>query len=160
MTDFWSRVDRRGPDECWMWLGPVRHKAPRDYGVVRVNGRQRPAHVVAWELANDQSFPEGMLGCHHCDVPRCVNPSHIFPGTMSDNIRDAVSKGHIRFAGTDQVIQAGKCLRGHDLTPENTYIFNYGRRCRTCERAKAREINARNRGARRAAARALREAQS
>jgi hypothetical protein len=57
------------------------------------NGKHRPATQIAWEIDNGKPFPAGMMACHTCDNPGCVNPFHIWPGTMSENIRAAVVKG-------------------------------------------------------------------
>lgn len=48
---FWAKVDRRGPDECWSWLGAVACK--EKYGRFYVGGRMVPAHRKAWELAKE-----------------------------------------------------------------------------------------------------------
>jgi hypothetical protein len=56
-----------------------------------MDGRNVPAHKFAWEMENGL-MPSGMFACHHCDNPRCVRPSHIFPGTPRDNTRDMLSK--------------------------------------------------------------------
>lgn len=86
---FWSKVDRRAPDECWPWRGT---RNGNGYGQFVLAGRRRPAHQVAWELAHGRPFP-GQHTLHSCDVPLCVNPAHLSPGTAADNSADKVSKG-------------------------------------------------------------------
>lgn len=44
---FWEKVDRRGPDECWPFLGSI---DGRGYGSIGANGGKplRRAHRVAY----------------------------------------------------------------------------------------------------------------
>lgn len=96
---FWAMVDIAGPDDCWMWIGPVRVR----YGAIGEgggHGRTLRSNRVAWELANGQSIPDGMIVRHTCDVPLCCNPGHLLLGSYQENTADAVERGrHVH--GTD-----------------------------------------------------------
>jgi hypothetical protein len=82
---FENRVDRRGPDECWAWLG---YKSEKGYGLF---GKSKiRAHRLAFFLAHGR-WPEPMC-LHRCDNPACCNPSHLFEGEASDNSMDMVLK--------------------------------------------------------------------
>lgn len=89
---FWSRVEKT--DGCWLWRGKVYGGYGRDYSPW---GRQRGslAHRIAWELSHGE-IPNGLCICHHCDVRNCVNPAHLFLGTVADNNRDRDAKGRQR----------------------------------------------------------------
>jgi len=79
------RVD---PSGCWIWIA-----GGDKYGTLNVgNGKMCGAHRVSY-LLHHGPIPDGMMVCHRCDVPRCVNPEHLFLGGASDNLRDCYSKG-------------------------------------------------------------------
>jgi hypothetical protein len=90
---FWLQTDRSNPDGCWPWIG-TRNRG--GYGSIRRGGlgggKTIRATHVAWELAFGP-VPSGLFVLHRCDNPPCVNPAHLFIGTLSDNARDKFRKG-------------------------------------------------------------------
>ena len=94
---FWSRVDKRGANECWEYRGARNNIG---YGSVVTPYGTAVAHRVAWFLMNggievkapaDKSVSELVL--HKCDNRSCCNPNHLFLGTQSDNMTDMYCKG-------------------------------------------------------------------
>ena len=79
---FWSKVGRRGEDECWPYQGG---RDKDGYGREKRNGRKWYAHRLAHFLATGKQPPTVR---HRCDNRCCCNPHHLEGGTQQDNIRD------------------------------------------------------------------------
>ncbi len=77
---------------CYLWTGK---KNKNGYGRIKVNGKEQAAHRVSYAIANG-AIPDGMCVLHRCDTPACVNPEHLFAGTVIDNLRDMHAKGRAR----------------------------------------------------------------
>ena len=87
MQRFWEKVNKT--ESCWLWQG---HLNQNGYGGFTLNRKAEKAHRVAWWLSG-KTIPKGKVLCHSCDVRICVNPSHLWLGTLADNNRDMANKG-------------------------------------------------------------------
>ena len=91
-----SRVDIVG--ECWIWNGAKKGSGLKSYGHLTVGSRTDgsrktvSAHRFSYEVFIGE-IPDGHCVCHTCDTPSCVNPSHLFIGTIQDNVNDREFKG-------------------------------------------------------------------
>ncbi len=85
---------RQGENGCIEWDGD---KTSAGYGRFVIGGHDNkiriPAHRWAMTLSHGHVFPSDVFACHTCDNPGCVNPLHLFPGTVQDNATDMVNKG-------------------------------------------------------------------
>jgi hypothetical protein len=121
---FWAKVDRRGPEVCWSWLGSRMKRKP--YGQFYNGERLVLAHRFSYELLVGP-IPDGLVLDHLCQNPSCVNAlAHLEPVTNGENIH----RGYVAKAQTH-------CKWGHEFTPENTYVYRTGaggiaRKCIAC----------------------------
>lgn len=106
-------------------------KMAKSYSCMRINGILVPAHRVFYTIYNGP-ISKGMIICHTCDNPRCINPNHLFQGTKKDNAVDASNKGRIK-QGYDWSRDKTHCKRGHAYSEDNTkWRKNGTRECIAC----------------------------
>lgn len=88
---FWGHVQKPGDEiaGCWVWTSTLY----KNYGMFYVKSRGIRATHYSWKLYTGRPVPKGLIVCHHCDHPWCVNPLHLFIGTQNDNVQDMVMKG-------------------------------------------------------------------
>ena len=123
---------------CRIWNGGTYRGG---YGQLNWQGRPRKAHRLAWEAAYGAP-PAHLHVCHTCDTPACVNPDHLFLGTIGDNMADKVSKGRqergenhgLAKLTNDQV----RAIRS-DKRPQKMIAADYGVRPNTVSKIRARK---------------------
>ena len=87
------------------------------YGHLSIGGQLLSAHRVAWELENGL-IPEGTHVLHHCDIPPCLEPTHLFLGTPLDNNHDMRAKGRWK---------SGNSIKTHcSQGPDEVKVFPVG----------------------------------
>lgn len=87
---------------------------------------RRGAHRITYELVVGP-VPDGLQLDHLCRNRACINPDHLEPVSLAENLHRGEGDSH-------RVARTGVCLRGHALTSENTMTNRRTgkRRCRCC----------------------------
>jgi hypothetical protein len=92
---FWKKVDKTpgyGPSgNCWRWAASTRG----DYGCIGTPEGTQSAHRVSYTI-NVGPIPDGLDILHSCDMPLCVNPEHLAPGTHQENMAQIHQRKSVR----------------------------------------------------------------
>lgn len=129
VKDWLERVDQNGPipdyrpdlGPCWIYPA-VDHWG---YAKFKIGKRDYKVHRLSYERFVGP-IPKGLVIDHLCRIHACCNPKHLEAVTHREN--------DLRGFGASGVnARKTHCIRGHEFTPENTYVnASGGRTCRTC----------------------------
>jgi HNH endonuclease len=111
---------------CWLWTSAL---SDDGYGRFWLDGGPQQAHRAAYELLVG-AIPDGLTIDHLCRVRHCVNPDHMEPVTIGENVRRARSL-------------ITHCPQGHEYVGHNVRLFSrpdggYARGCRECHNTNRR----------------------
>jgi len=115
---FWSKVDIRGPRDCWPYKPPSRTQG--GYGASFYGAIHTTAHRIAYFLTNGP-FPKQLNVVHRCDDRICCNPAHLFLGTALANSHDMIAKRRNKFPGPP----GGERNGNAKLTDEEIAMIRY-----------------------------------
>lgn len=127
----WEKV--RKTSTCWLWIGCL----DKD-GYARSGGRNM--HRLAYEEAVGP-IPDGLTIDHLCRVRNCVNPAHMEPVPIRENIMRGDTQAARKAA---QIV----CVNGHPFNKANTGVKyppshpNGMRYCKKCSAAQHRAYRA------------------
>lgn len=115
---------------CWEWTGPT-----TDKGYARISQSKTSwvlGHRLFFEIFRGK-VPDGLDLDHLCRNRNCINPSHLEPVSRREN----VMRGRSPFILAHH---SGSCVRGHQMTPDNTYISPKGQKhCKACRQMREKK---------------------
>ncbi len=134
-----NKVSPEPNSGCWLWTGYLNKGG---YGGFKLPSRMHLAHRVAYELLREP-IPAGLDLDHLCRVRSCVNPWHLEPVDRKENVRRGIGVGlKGGLASQARAALITHCPSMHPYDEANTFIDTKGwRRCRECNRARARKLN-------------------
>lgn len=97
-------------DNCWYWNGTIQSSG---YGSICIKFKRYRAHRLSYILFKG-NIPKNMFVCHTCDIKHCVNPDHLWLGTLQDNVNDMMNKG--RHARVSKEKHSQCKLRTNDIS--------------------------------------------
>ncbi len=125
IESFWKRVQKT--DGCWEWKGTINKSGYGKISGTIKRGRAVTAHRLSYTI-HKGPIPEGLSICHACDNKKCVNPEHLWAGTIQDNNRDFYQKGRhllipphppipkkLNVESVGQILSLGSTSRVYDL---------------------------------------------
>ncbi len=91
---FLKKIDiPKDKNECFIWLGAKVPDLSGNYRpYIKLNNISYYASRVLYYMIYHID-PGELYVLHTCDEPMCMNPKHLFLGTLEDNMRDRADKG-------------------------------------------------------------------
>ena len=126
--------------ECLLWEKSTKSSG---YGQVWTDGKNQPAHRVAWQalygeipadkvldhMCHNEAAKRGECEGNECIHRLCYNPNHLRLVTKKENTRAGIHSLDVR----------GFFKCGHEFTETNTHTRKTGgRACGVCSRARAK----------------------
>lgn len=143
ITRFWAAVKltdaalgrvRFDDSGCWLWTGRVSRTG---YGQWHRDGKPVSAHRFVYQEVRGP-IAEGLTLDHLCRVRICVNPDHLEPVTIQENLKRRDTSYLVARWDAFRDEQT-HCPSGHEMSVPNTYHRPDGARiCRECRRASQR----------------------
>ena len=119
---FISMINSDKETGCWNWLGVTSD----GYGDFGFNNNYQKAHRFSYAYFRGE-FPKDLSIDHKCRNRKCVNPDHLTPMPIRENVLLGFGLPAINARKTH-------CLRGHEFSKENTRITKEGGRvCKKCK---------------------------
>ena len=119
--------------KCWIWTAGKTQDGygHMDFGTRKTGRTTRLAHAVAYELFIGP-IPKGLSHDHLCRNVGCVNPWHIDPVPIKENILRGFGPTAINNRKTH-------CIHGHPFEGRNLMLRKNGNRdCRACHNRQGR----------------------
>lgn len=107
-------------NNCWLCTSHSKNK----YGYSRIykNNKCVLLHRFMYEQKYEE-IPKGLCACHSCDNPACINPDHIFIGTLKDNSKDMSIKGRSGGSHPIKKFRATNTINGYEEFSNNQHEF-------------------------------------
>lgn len=83
----------RAENGCLLWTGATAWHGYGKASITVSDGRRIDcyAHRLSYEYFVGH-IPDGLILRHSCDTPACVEPTHLTPGTMQENVQDMIER--------------------------------------------------------------------